>query len=82
MFHYLPILNHLVKLSYSEFFAQVSTLQDMVTRQQEMQDIGGSTTGGERKLAQDYMNLQQERQKKMKEHMEKLQVFFVEFIAL
>ena len=46
----------------------------MVERQQEMQDIGGSASGGDRKLAQDYMNLQQESER-MKEHMEKLQVF-------
>ena len=55
-------------------FIQVSTLQEMVERQQEMQDIGGPASGGDRKLAQDYMNLQQESER-MKEHMEKLQVF-------
>ena len=43
-------------------------------RQQEMQDIGGPALGGDKKLAQDYMNLQQESER-MKEHMEKLQVF-------
>ena len=53
---------------------QISTLQEMVERQQEMQDIGGTSSGGDRKLAQDYMNLQQESER-MKEHMEKLQVF-------
>ena len=53
---------------------QVSTLQEMVERQQEMQDIGGPASGGDRKLAQNYMNLQQESER-MKEHMEKLQVF-------
>ena len=57
---------------------QVSTLQEMVARQQEMQDIGGS--GGEKKLAQDYTNLQLESER-MKEHMEKLQVFLVDYVS-
>ena len=50
----------------------------MVARQQEMQDIGGS--GREKKLAQDYTNLQLESER-MKEHMEKLQVFFVDYVS-
>ncbi len=51
---------------------QLSNLQTMSTRQEDVKDAGQSSRS-DKKLSQDYLNLQQESER-MKEHMHKLEV--------